>query len=236
MKLAETKKLKLQNVNCIQLLTLYINNIQDSDNDLATSWKNQPLSVIYEKENLHSNHGIIIGADAHTVLLIADKNNKINQIDNQKIKNQTISSTNTKNYQIRLYKVTSIQEIRFHPAIIITDYSPHILMVLMKDHQLDKNNSRNRYSRSNSKNDLYRNIIPDQTLLEVTTRIKLEIDTILTAEYPIVHTNAIGSIRTIVVDTSTTIDHRIILLTNAIRNRYHSNGRIPNWPNTIQLK
>ena len=33
MKLAETKNLKLQNVNSIQLLTLYINNIQDSDND-----------------------------------------------------------------------------------------------------------------------------------------------------------------------------------------------------------
>ena len=48
-------------------------------------------------------------------------------------------------------------------------------MALMKYHQLDKSNSQNRYSRSNSKNDLYRNIIPDQTLLEVTTRIKIEI-------------------------------------------------------------
>ena len=79
MKLEETEKLKQQYVNNTHTRTSYINNTQDSDNELAE--KVTQILNIYEKNpnlkaNLHSKNSVTIVAGRDIVLLIVDKNSK----------------------------------------------------------------------------------------------------------------------------------------------------------------
>ena len=79
-KMKESENLKLQYVNNIQTTTSHINNTNDSDTDLSEKFTE--ILNIYEKNpnfkaNHHSKNGVIIVDDTGTVLLKADKNNKI---------------------------------------------------------------------------------------------------------------------------------------------------------------
>ena len=80
MKLEETENLKLQYVSNIQSTTSQINNINDSDTDLSEKIT-EILSINEKNANFKgkpsSKNGVIFDDDPDTVLLNADKNNKI---------------------------------------------------------------------------------------------------------------------------------------------------------------
>ena len=81
MKEEETEILKQKYVKTVQTTTSHINNIQDSDNELAEKILNILTSmkkIQISKAKLHSKNDVVIVADMGIALLNADKNNKTN--------------------------------------------------------------------------------------------------------------------------------------------------------------
>ena len=87
-------------------------------------------------------NGVTLAAKTDIILLYADKNNKIIQVDHQNTKNQTNPSTNAwkKNgvYQTKTFKEIIAKENHFQLAIIITDHNPLILISFAEDQQIDE--------------------------------------------------------------------------------------------------
>ena len=89
MKSEETEKLKLQYYNNIQTTISQVNNIQDSDIEIAE--KNYPH---FKRKRSFKKCATSV-VDIDIALLKADKNNKITKKDHKSTENQINLSTNT---------------------------------------------------------------------------------------------------------------------------------------------
>ena len=85
-KLEETEHLKLQYVNNIQKTTSQINNIHDSDKELAEKFTLTKRIQITEVSH-HSKNGVITVVDVDIALLNAEKNNRIIKANHNNIEN-----------------------------------------------------------------------------------------------------------------------------------------------------